>query len=683
MPLLLAGMFVAAVPRGAAGQTVSVPAVREGDGPRVLNEEGRPVGGATVTFLGTDGESGGRTVATATTRPGGTFKIPPRERDATPRSHYPGWSVMVEAPGYGVGGGYLTDERPADVRLHPATELRVKIVGPDGKPAAGVRVAPRMLVARTAPDPRPGWAVSLPADAQARLSARTDADGILVLGGLPRRASVHLAILDDARFAQPDFRQAVPLGNEAVTNANPLRLTPGASVAGRMVYGDTGKPVAGAGVRVQGVSSTETFGFGAAQTDPDGAYRIAGLPPGTYNVLVDLPAALENEWAAPALEAVDVKVGAQLAGKDLKLVKGGVIAGRLVASDTKQGMAGLEIGLHGPARPRSGANVGHTVTAADGSFSFRVPPGAQYVYFMDLAPDGYLRWPQLGKDVEVADGQTVAVTLELKRDPSPPVAGRVFLPDGAPAAGAWVSAELPGEGGLADTRAARASASGRFQFAALPPGSKLSAKRDPLQTAGAVVVKGGEEDVTLRLADKAQAHASLLVTVQDAGGKPVPGAKVQLMVRQGTISIGSNDPAWVTDAKGELLLEKLSTDKEYGLWVEADGFGVGQSPVKALEAGAKNAADTIFLRRADGVIKGRIVTRAGEPMPGASIELNGSETGHKTTKADEQGRFQFKVVAGADPLIFMRNPKGECVGARSVRVGEEVEFVYDPAAVVK
>jgi len=33
----------------AAGQTVSVPAVREGDGPRVLNEEGRPVGGATET----------------------------------------------------------------------------------------------------------------------------------------------------------------------------------------------------------------------------------------------------------------------------------------------------------------------------------------------------------------------------------------------------------------------------------------------------------------------------------------------------------------------------------------------------------------------------------------------------------------------------------------------------------
>src|SRR4051794_6415178 len=155
-----------------------------------------------------------------------------------------------------------------------------------------------MLVARTAPDPRPGWAVSLPADAQARLSARTGADGVLVLGGLPRRASVHLAILDDPRFAQPDFRQAVPLGDEAVTSANPLRRTRGASGAGRMVYGETGKPVAGAGVRVQGVNSTDPFGSGAARTDADGAYRIAGLPPGTYNVLVDLPAALENDWAA-------------------------------------------------------------------------------------------------------------------------------------------------------------------------------------------------------------------------------------------------------------------------------------------------------------------------------------------------------------------------------------------------
>ena len=673
-------LAAAVLPSLAGGQAVSTAVVKEGAGPRVLDDDGKPVGGATVSFLRDGGGDGPRTVATVVTGPGGTFRVPPRAEDDPPVGPFAGRAVFVEAPGYALGGGYLLDDKPGDVRLKPATELRVKLIGPDGRPAAGVRVAPRMLVGRNAPDPAPGFAVQPPTDAVERLARRTDGEGVVVLPGLPRQANAHLAVLGDDRFAQLDFRDAVPLGDAAVTQAKPLRLKRGASVAGRVVYGDGRKPAAGVVVRVQGVSVTQTYGWGSAESDADGVYCITRLPPGRYNAYADLPAALDAEWAVAALENLEVAEGAQLAGKDLTLVRGGVVAGRLVAADTKRGLAGLGVGLHGPARPKSSAGVRRVVTGEDGSFAFRVPPGAQYVYFMDMPPEGYLREPLAARDVVVEDGGKAVVTLELARDPSPPVEGRVLGPDGQPAAGAWVSAEVPGRA-LPESRSARASAAGRFRFAALPPGTLLRATRDKLETAAAVEVKGGEDDVTLRLAEKTR--TSLRVSVRDAEGKPVRGAVVELTVWNGKVGLGTSDPAWVTDGKGDVLLENLSADRRYSLKVKAEGFGVGGAEVRLPNVGGENAAGPVVLRRADRLIHGRVVNRAGEPAAGVQVEINAGETGHQKTTTDEQGRFRFKVVPGAQPLIYLRDENGEPVGSRSAPEGEELELVYDPAAVIK
>jgi len=179
------------------------------------------------------------------------------------------------------------------------------------------------------------------------------------------------------------------------------------------------------------------------------------------------------------------------------------------------------------------------VRDADGSFSFRVPPGRQHVYFQDFVPDGYLRPPVEGREPEVAEGGRAEVTIELPRDPNPPLAGRVLAADGRPVTGAWVTAEGPRE----SEKVAKTSESGRFKFAAVAPGSRVRVRYDRLETVEAVEVKGGEDNLTLRLRD--DARASLLVRVTDGDGKPVPGAKVQLVVvSPGGFGLGSTDPAW-------------------------------------------------------------------------------------------------------------------------------------------
>ena len=101
----------------------------------------------------------------------------------------------------------------------------------------------------------------------------------MALPAVPQGATLQLAILDDERFAQLNHLNAVPLGKEAVTLADPIRLKAGASVSGRIVYGDTGKPVAGAVLMAQGIDAARGAGWGLATSGTDDAYRPAGAVP--------------------------------------------------------------------------------------------------------------------------------------------------------------------------------------------------------------------------------------------------------------------------------------------------------------------------------------------------------------------------------------------------------------------
>src|SRR5689334_16270596 len=145
----------------------SVPAARPAVLPRVLVPDGKGLAGATVTFLEYDPHASPAELVrdSITTGPDGSFRpLPPRPpaEDEGPGARYQ--RVMVEAPGYGITGGSIDPDDPRDVRLSAATELRVRLLTPDGKPAAGLRVAPRMLVALGPGATFPSWSVLLPAE---------------------------------------------------------------------------------------------------------------------------------------------------------------------------------------------------------------------------------------------------------------------------------------------------------------------------------------------------------------------------------------------------------------------------------------------------------------------------------------------------------------------------------------
>jgi hypothetical protein len=115
------------------------------------------------------------------------------------------------------------------------------------------------------------------------------------------------------------------------------------------------------------------------------------------------------DWTAIAFADLPMKQGAIKQDLKFKLIKGGLVVGRVTDLDGKP-IVGTNVGIYGPARPRSGAWVQHALTDADGRYRLRVPAGAQYIYLMG-GPTGS-PFNQMGKEIEVIDGKETKADFE-------------------------------------------------------------------------------------------------------------------------------------------------------------------------------------------------------------------------------------------------------------------------------
>ena len=133
--------------------------------------------------------------------------------------------------------------------------------------------------------------------------------------------------------------------------SNYLSQTPAksnsASISGRVTVAEKGV----ADVTVVATSATAFDGrtIGRAKTDPEGNYRIDGLPAGSFRLSpVTLPYALEGSHGVPEMrgQTINVVDGEAVDRVDFKLVRGGVITGRITDVDGNP-VIGEQVGVHG------------------------------------------------------------------------------------------------------------------------------------------------------------------------------------------------------------------------------------------------------------------------------------------------------------------------------------------------
>lgn len=581
---------------------------------RVVDERGGPVVGATVTLWPGGGQgfldvtAGSGVPQSTTTRADGTFRF----EAAAPQGN----RLRVEAPAFAtlerqpVRAGAVT--RPLSLALGQA--VRGTITLADRRTAAA------------------GALVRFEGRTQTTRWAETRADGTFLLEGAPREAGSLVADGGDRGRASLVIAAGSP---EPVA----IALAPTASLAGRVVDAESGKPLAG----IRLVARAEGQAAFLARSGPDGRYAIRGLPPRSYRL------SAEDERFVPWSRAVTVSAGLAEA-QDVPLARGATLLGRVV---DEQG-APVEGALVQVAR--GGENVvrafvrslegeGGVRTARDGSFrATRLAPGEGQR--LDVRHDEYEERAIGG--ISLAAGATRSgVTVVLRRGLS--LRGVVKDEEGRPLAGADVT--------LSSSRTIQAGRGG-VQMSFIGPGSQQRRETGADGRFEFRGLKAGDYTVVVRRSGFARRSVDPVKVGEAQAGEPVeltlgPGTTISGFVRDRT---GAGVSGWTISAReagqvgsplgfgglrteeptgpdGAFLLEGAVPGETYDLQaMGSSGLGPRRSGVVAPAEGVELVAT------GTGEIRGRVVDAdAGRAIPDFQLRY----------QPDAQGGMRVVVRMGA------------------------------------
>jgi carboxypeptidase family protein len=551
-------------------------------------------------------------------------------RDDSPpasRSHAPSLSAKPLRP---VDSGALTP--PAASPREPFATGRVLDRG--GHPIAGARVVSHACDIDEV--------VTLGDDGRVTRAATTDASGRFEIGlrGTPESWS----LVAEAPGFSPWSVDDVAAGSDVRIVLDHARTMFGT------VMDDEGKPVVGAQLRWSALVGLVRVERRAASGD-DGGYRIADVPTrrafdqanfqgalleakadGYPTLVLPLESAPEACFGPPPpLAAVREEPGGSR--HDVVLTRGVTVRGRVVDAETREPLAGARVHLGWPDADRgfwSRAHVwvterfatdeGRDATAADdGSFEMsRVrPSGGVYGPFRATAPE------------HVAGSTTLSIAqagaapaVEIACWPVGIVRGRVVDADGAPRAGARVSANsaaVAGEPWQSARFEASTDAQGHYEIEvaarrAEPTSIDLAWFDAPRVHAQ---VRAGETADAPDLVHPSDRLAIVLVDVVDSDGKPLRGASVAVEEKPG--AIGTR-----TDASGRARLEIRLPDRRHApestrYYVGARGFAPTLTP--SIVPSADAPSETRVVLQPGHRLAGRVEYADGSPAAGARVRV--------------------------------------------------------------
>jgi protocatechuate 3,4-dioxygenase beta subunit len=641
-----------AAPQTAAPAPVAVRQPRAGDAKevgqaanktvvsgQVLGTDGKPCAGAAVALFGRAKLSprGGhyrgapKVIAEGKTDRDGKFRI---TADALTPFAYWNVSLIARAPGQGLGHHALPlDMSVAEVKLEllKERELRGRLVDLQGQPAGGVKVQlarihgeppaakPFFLDCEHAPAALAYWPGPVTSDAQGRFTLR----------GLPAGCAIHLLVHGGEKIARQHLE--VPAGGAPEKEVT-LAVAPGRTLHGTVTYGDTGKPVPNARLRVLSVRREPTGGmriFGMdAQADANGRFRVVPFNANSYAVAAYPPAgepyllgSWEVEWPRGVVLKQEVNLalrrGVRVVGSVKEASSGEPVAGAVVEFEPRySNNPFFARDLH----PRFGDLREVIKTGADGKFAMVVLPGPSHLLIngptLDYVHKAILTRELFGPDIAPnrryypdglvaldlkpgADTQRVEVTLQR----GVTLKGRVLGPDGKPVASGHVFCRsyVPMGFTLNGPRGVPVK-DGRFELPGWDPANPapLYVLCPELGAGGVLRLKGGEGDKepTIRL----QKVGGAKVRVLDDKGKPLADSRtvVSLPISPGLSFFDDNgfgrpdataDEAFIdsvdhktfgnlrTDADGRLELRGLIPGARHWIIVTRPGGSMVRVPV--------------------------------------------------------------------------------------------------------
>lgn len=552
---------------------------------------------------------------------------------APPAPSAPGAALVARGPE--PAAPVAADPAPASALENPdERELRGRVVDPAGAPVRGASVEVRRGTLEgaehldVAEDPlRLGSLVA---------SATTDEDGAFAFALARARAhDLHVSAAGFATEVVPD-----KYAGQFVT----VSLHAGAGVAGRVTRAEDGTPLAGAPVRVWRITPAQRPQR-RVETDEDGRFAIADLPPGAYTIEAAPPTAVGSPWETIVLDE------GKVLEKDFSLARGFPVSGRVTSAATGEPIEGAEVG--------EGWVFRRAVrTDADGRYVFP-SYGSWGVFELHVRAAGFGRSAWYGP--AKPDGPLVAdFALETARTAT----GRVVDASGSPVSGAYVAAfgsQMSDGEQKIDWLPARSAADGAFEIASLRPdvAHRLFVKLDGFGSRVFPFPEDEAQSESIDLGDvRLLPEATLSGVVEDETGGAVVGAEVTLRTPGPDGLVRPSDhyaepAAAITDEVGRFRVSSLAAGT-YRVRCRVEGLNTlnpASGELVTVADGESKSGVRIVVARGLS-ISGKVLDPDGDAVIQALIRVTpaaGAKRELPMARTDESGRFS---VQGLEPGTY-------------------------------
>ncbi len=318
---------------------------------KVVDENGKPLAGATVLLGQGEFESSFKISATLASDKSGTFALPPGANKNSQQ-----W-IWAWRSGRAIASSFALTKAPVLV-LRPTHSARVRLIDTSGKPVKGALLS---LTGRFRSEGNGQERAYLPVSEEKwpfPFQTRSDAQGRAVV---PFGASGDLVMMkvERAGFQTIGLRQNVPDENDLT-----VRLVPEARLHGRLIRGATGQPLE---------AKVELSGQTESSSDARGRFELSGLDETSGYLRLkgdDLVLPLRT-WKTRRGQSFDVG--------DIKATPGCLVSGRALGSGNKP-LAGVYVfAMVRPVQASQNEFAANTFkmlhTDAAGRFQLRLPSG--------------------------------------------------------------------------------------------------------------------------------------------------------------------------------------------------------------------------------------------------------------------------------------------------------------------
>lgn len=393
----------------------------------------------------------------------------------------------------------------------------------------------------------------------------------------------------------------------------PAVATPVTGITGTVFLQNA--PAPAADVLVAAILDGERRHAMVAATGADGAYTLPGLRPGKYRLW-----AWKEDWTTRSPwsddHEVEVREGELAPGKDLTLVPGVIVEGRVV-----------EEGTHRPI-PAATVELGSLqFTAADDEGRFRLEGLPEGLIGITARARGYVRG---SLQLDAAHGETPSVTIEVS--PGGHVEGTVKEAAGAPAPGVEVTIWA---GSIYES--ARTDAEGRYGIDGIPLTARnieLSGSRGGCFAATATLAGFPPGDARIVHDLQLEEGYTLRGRIVGAGGEPVEGAEIQI---RGSMSFRH----FLSDGEGRFVIEGAS-GRMSTLSARKKGHALASLSLRDL---SEEGREKIELALGEShFVEGTIVDTGGVPVEDVVVfvDLENRVYPPPMTRTDAGGRFRVE-----------------------------------------